>query len=258
MSQVALVTGAGGGIGAAVCTRLASLGYQVVAADVNGEAAQEVASSTGGIAVTADVSRLEDNREMVAQALEAFGHLDLLVLNAGVRSEQSPDMPLDVALYRQVNGINVDGVVFGIDAALPAMSDGGSIVVTASLAGLGPEQANPVYAMGKSAVLAYVRAMAGALAQRGISINALCPGFTDTAILGISKKLMRKQGFPLLTPDDVADAFQTVLTKAGTGEVWTLVPGRPAAPFAFPAVPTTLLPDGSAVELRPFLAPKER
>jgi NAD(P)-dependent dehydrogenase (short-subunit alcohol dehydrogenase family) len=153
--------------------------------------------------------------------------------------------------------VNVDGVVFGIDAATPALArDGGAIVVIASLAALGPDQANPVYALGKSAVLGYVRAMATPLARHRIAINALCPGFTDTAFLGITRKFLRKQRFPMLTPDDVADALGTVLDRADTGEAWTLVAGRPPARFTFTGVPTTLTPDGSEVRLRPFLAPR--
>jgi NAD(P)-dependent dehydrogenase (short-subunit alcohol dehydrogenase family) len=255
--RVALVTGGAGGIGASVCARLHALGYQVVIVDVNLAAARAVADSVDGTAFEADVRDLEHNRAMVAHAEATYGRLDLVVLNAGIRSEQAPDAPLDLSLYRRAHGVNVDGVVFGIDAATPALArHGGSIVVTASLAGLRPEQANPVYAMGKSAVVGYVRAMSGPLAQRGITINAICPGFTDTAILGISKRLMRKQGFPLLTPDDVADAIATMLAQAGTGEAWSLVSGRPPARFDFPAIPASLRPDGSEIELRPFLAPR--
>jgi len=211
----------------------------------------------GGNALRADVGDPDDNREMVAATLDRHGRLDLLVLNAGVNSEQPPDVPLRLERYRRTNAVNVDGVVFGIDAATPALArQGGTILVTASLAALGPEQANPLYAMGKSAVVGYVRAMSVPLARNGISINAICPGFTDTPILGIGKRLMRKQGFPLLSPEDVADACQTVLSEPGTGEAWVLVAGRPVTRFAFPAVPASLLPDGTEVSLRPFLAPR--
>jgi NAD(P)-dependent dehydrogenase (short-subunit alcohol dehydrogenase family) len=256
-APVALITGGAGGIGAAIGARLAARGYRLVVADVDAEAAAKVAEPLGGLGFQADVSDHEQNKAMVAFAEENFGRLDLAILNAGVRSEQSPDVPLDLALYRQVSGVNVDGVVFGVDAALPLLRRaGGAILVTASLAALGPEQANPVYAMGKSAVLGYVRALAASLAQHRITINAVCPGFVDTAILGISKRLMRKQGFPLLTPDDVAGAMEQVLDGGGSGQAWALVAGRAPACFDFPPVPATLLPDGSEVQLRPFLAPR--
>jgi NAD(P)-dependent dehydrogenase (short-subunit alcohol dehydrogenase family) len=255
--RVALVTGGAGGIGTALCGRLGRLGYRVVVVDLDLAAAQAVAEPLGGKAFRADVGDPDDNRAMVADALESYGRLDVAVLNAGVNSEQPPDVAVNLERYRQTSAVNVDGVVFGIDACTPALArQGGAVVVMASLAALRPEQANPLYAMAKSAVLGYVRAMSVPLARSGITVNALCPGFTDTPILGIARKLMRKQGFPLLSPDDVADAFATVLSDPGTGQAWALVAGLPATRFAFPAIPTTLSPDGTEVELRPFLAPR--
>ena len=192
---------------------------------------------------------------MVAHALERFGRLDIAVLNAGVSSDQPPDLPLDLDRYRRVLGVNLDGVAFGIDATVPELArHAGRILVTSSLAGLGPDQANPLYALTKSAAVGYVRAIAASLAQRDVSINALCPGFTDTAILGITRRLIRKQGFPLLTPDDVAAAALTVLRTPGTGQAWTAVAGRPPQPFTFPPLPTTLMPDGTQARFRPFLS----
>lgn len=252
---VALVTGGAGGIGAAVCARLAKSGYRLVVADVDLDGAQRVADESGGTAVRTDVSDPADNRAMVAHAEEAYGRLDVLVLNAGVASDVPPDPPLDLEKYRRAMGVNVDGVVFGIDAGLGLLErSGGQIVVTASLAGLGPEAANPVYALGKSAVVGYVRAMARPLALRGVRINAICPSFADTAILGIAKRLMRKQRFPLLAPDEVAEAIGTIVAGSASGEAWAVVAGRPAAPFAFTEVPTTLQPDGIEVSFKPFLS----
>jgi NAD(P)-dependent dehydrogenase (short-subunit alcohol dehydrogenase family) len=259
-APVALVTGGGNGIGAALCARLAEAGHRVVVVDIDPEATAKSAESCGGIAFPADVSDPDQNRAMVAYAVQHFGRLDIAVLNAGVSSDQPPDLPLDPARYRRVLGVNIDGLAFGIDAAVPELAlQAGRILVTASLAGLGPDQANPLYALTKSAAIGYVRALAASLEQRGISINALCPGFTDTAILGITRRLIRKQGFPLLTPDDVAAAALTVLGTPGTGQAWTLVAGRPPAPFAFPPLPTTLMPDGTQAQFRPFLsrAPKK-
>lgn len=257
---VALVTGGGNGIGAALCARLAATGHRVVVVDVDPDATAKSAQSCGGVAFPADVCDPEQNRAMVAHAFQHFGRLDIAVLNAGVSSDQPPDLPLDLVRYRRVLGVNIDGLAFGIDATVPELvRHGGRILVTASLAGLGPDQANPLYALTKSAAIGYVRAMAASLEQRGVSINALCPGFTDTAILGITRRLLRKQGFPLLTPDDVAAAALTVLQTPGTGQAWTLVAGRPPQPFAFPQMPTTLMPDGTQAQFRPFLgrAPKK-
>lgn len=259
-TPVALVTGGGNGIGAALCAKLAEAGHRVVVVDIDPEATAKVADSCGGVAFEADVCDPEQNRAMVAHAVERFGRLDVAVLNAGVSSDQPPDLPLDLDRYRRVLRVNIDGLAFGIDAAAPELAQhGGRILVTASLAGLGPDQANPLYALTKSAAIGYVRAIAASLTQRGVSINALCPGFTDTAILGITRLLIRKQRFPLLSPDDVAAAALTILDTPGTGQAWTLVAGRPPQPFAFPPLPTTLMPDGSQAQFRPFLskAPKK-
>ncbi|MEZ0114304.1 NAD(P)-dependent dehydrogenase (short-subunit alcohol dehydrogenase family) [Catenulispora sp. EB89] len=254
-APVALVTGAGNGIGAALCAKLAAAGHRVVVVDIDPEATAKSAESCGGAVFPADVSDLDQNRAMVAHAIERFGRLDIAVLNAGVSSDQPPDLPLDVERYRRVLGVNVDGLAFGIDATVPELArHAGRILVTASLAGLGPDQANPLYALTKSAAIGYVRAIADSLEQRDIRINALCPGFTDTAILGITRRLIRKQGFPLLSPDDVADAALTVLAEPGTGQAWTVVAGRAPQPFAFPPLPTTLMPDGSQARFRPLFS----
>ena len=257
---VALVTGGGAGIGAAVCERLAARGWTVLVTDVDEAAAVKVAEGVAGLGGTAsalavDVSDPERNRAMVAEAVARHGRLDLAVLNAGVASEQPPDMPLEVERYRRALGVNVDGVVFGIDAAAPELArhGGGSIVVTASLAGIGPEDANPVYALGKAAVVGYVRAISVPLARTGVRVNAMCPGFADTAILGITRRLLRKQGFPLLSAEQVAEGIVAVHERAETGEVWTILPGRPAERFEFAAAPSALNADGSEAVMKPFL-----
>jgi NADP-dependent 3-hydroxy acid dehydrogenase YdfG len=111
---------------------------------------------------------------MVAHAVAVHGRLDALVLNAGVRSDLDPTQPLDVAAYRHVCGVNLDAVVFGVDAGVPALAaTNGSILVAASLAGLDPTPANPVYAMGKAGAVAYVRAMVPATLRPDGSVARL-------------------------------------------------------------------------------------
>jgi NAD(P)-dependent dehydrogenase (short-subunit alcohol dehydrogenase family) len=242
----ALVTGGAGGIGAAICARLAAGGYAVTVADLDLDAAERVAKEVGGTALQCDVA-----------GPPAFdGPLDLVVLAAGIQSDVPPDPGIDRARYRRALAVNVDGVVLGIDAALPAMSEGGQIVVIASLAALGPEQANPVYALTKAAVVAYVRAMAAPLAARGVRINALCPGFTDTPFLGITGRLLRKQKIPLLSPEDVALAVDAVTRSDDNGSVWAVVAGRPPWRYEFSDLPGALRADGTEVVLKPFLSAK--
>jgi NAD(P)-dependent dehydrogenase (short-subunit alcohol dehydrogenase family) len=254
---VALVTGGGGGIGAAVCARLATGGYDVVVADLDLDAAERVAKEVGGTAVRADVCDPAGNADIVARTLDAHDALDLLVLAAGIQSDVPPDPGVDVARYRRALGVNLDGVVFGVDAAHEALQRSrGQAIVVASLAALGPQQANPVYALTKAAVVGYVRALSTPLAARGVRINALCPGFTDTPFLGITGRLLRKQKIPLLSPDEVAAAVETVAAGSGTGEAWALVPGRPPHRYEFPEVPPALRADGTEVVLKPFLSAK--
>ena len=243
---VALVTGGGGGIGAAIEARLAGRGYRLVVADVDGAQARHTAGRLGGTAVEVDVSDHGRNVAMVARAVAVYGRLDLVVLNAGVNSGQSAGDPLDVARYRRTNGVNVDGVVFGIDAALPVLSArGGAIVVISSLACLAPQHANPVYALGKSAVVGYVRALAAPLAKADVTINAVCPSFVDTPLLGTTRDWLLDQGFPMLSADDVAVAVLAALDGGRSGEAWQVVAGRAASPYGYPDIPVSLLPDGT-------------
>ncbi len=250
MYRVAIVTGGAGAIGEAISRRLSTQGYRVVVADLDGGAADRVAEEIRGYGVALDVRDLEQNRAVVAEALHRYGRLDLAALHAGINSEQRATAALDEIRYRRTVGVNVDGVVFGIDAAVPAMSaHGGTIVVTCSMAALAPEFSNPMYTLTKSAILGYVRAMANPLRQYGITINAICPSFVDTPMLGRTRQLLREQNFPLLSPQDVATTLDQVAHGAGSGEAWTLVAGRPAAAHEFPAAAAALRPDGSPATL---------
>lgn len=248
-APVALVTGGAGGIGAATCEALAARGHRLVVADLDETAAAAVADRVGGVAVGVDVTDAEASRAAVRRAVEEYGRLDVVALNAGVSSGHSGAAPLDPAAYRRILGVNVDGVVFGVDAAVPALcaAGGGSIVVTASLAGLVPMPADPLYTLTKTAVVAYARALAEPLAADGIRINALCPGFADTAILGAAREAFLAAGFPLLAPADVAAAFLAVLDGGRTGEAWFVQPGRAPTPYRFHGVPGPVVSGGGTM-----------
>jgi short-subunit dehydrogenase len=109
-------------------------------------------------------------------------------------------------------------------------------VVTASLAGLVPMPADPLYTLTKTAVVGYVRAVAPALAGQGVTVTALCPGFADTAILGSMRDELVAT-LPLLTADDVGDAFLALLDGGKPGEAWFVQPGREPGPYVFRGVP---------------------
>lgn len=246
--QVALVTGGAMGIGAAAVRRLAGAGAKVVIADVDRENGQRVAGAVGGEFVFCDVSRSEDNDGAVAAAQDRFGGLDVVLLNAGIATTTlGLGDDFDVAHYRRAMGINLDGVVFGVHAALPALRarGGGAIVMTSSLAGLTGVPADPIYCANKHAVVGLARALGPALATEGITVNALCPGFADTAINDPVRGLIAKARIPMLTADQVATVFMDILADDRTGQAWYVQPGRPGEPFAFRNIPGPRAADGS-------------
>jgi NAD(P)-dependent dehydrogenase (short-subunit alcohol dehydrogenase family) len=237
-APVALVTGGASGIGAGVARRLRQRGADVMVADVD-DAGRALADEIGGAFVRCDVRDLDANREAVAACVSRFGGLDVAVLNAGVTSGMQLDEDFDVDRYRTVMGVNLDGVVFGAVAALPALRarGGGQIVATASLAGLTPIPFDPLYVANKHAVVGLVRSLGLAHGGEGIRVNAVCPGFADTPLIGGVHELLEGAGFPILTVDEVVAAFEAVIDGDGSGECWFVQAGRPSEPFEFRRVP---------------------
>ncbi|WP_084958453.1 SDR family oxidoreductase [Thermoactinospora rubra] len=238
--KVALITGGGSGIGAAVARRLAAEGARLVLADVDEAAGKAVASELDALFVRCDVSRLADNQAAVAAAMSEYGRLDLAFLNAGVATKCGIGDDFDPERYRLAMGVNLDGVVYGVHAALPALrrSGGGTIVATSSMAGIVGIPGDPIYAANKHAVVGLVRSLGPDLAPFGVKVQALCPSFADTPILGEDgKALLDEMGFPVLDVSEVVDAFMKLLASEGTGECWFVVPGRESEPFAFRRAP---------------------
>jgi NAD(P)-dependent dehydrogenase (short-subunit alcohol dehydrogenase family) len=115
---------------------------------------------------------------------------------------------------------------------------GGGIVATASLAGLTATPFDPFYGANKHAVVGLVRAAGAAYADKGIFVNAICPGFADTNIVTPeSRSVLARIGVPLLAVDRVVDAFVAALTSGEGGQCWYIQPGRPSEPFRFRNVP---------------------
>lgn len=235
--HVALVTGGAAGIGAAVCARLAADGYRVAVVDRDAEAAARVAGECGGLAVACDVTSDTALRAAVDEVVAWGGRLDVLVLNAGSVGGQSGLEDLDVAAYRRVMGVNVDHVVFGLNAALPSLrrAGGGTVIATSSLAGLTGMPGDAIYTLSKHAVVGYVRSAAATLAGDRVRVMAVCPGFTDTALIAGFRD--RFGEFPLLAASDVADAVTAMLSRGTSGECWYVQPGREPEPFRFRGVP---------------------
>jgi NAD(P)-dependent dehydrogenase (short-subunit alcohol dehydrogenase family) len=240
--RVALVTGGAGGLGRATCQALAEAGARIVVADIDEDGGHEVAARLDGDFVLCDVSSLDDNLAAVQTALDLHGRLDLVHLNAGIVTGCGIGENFDMERYRRAAGVNLDGVVFGTHAALPALGEGGAIVATASLAGLAAVPQDPVYAATKHAVVGLTRALGPALAPRGIRFNAVCPGFTETNIIVGVREFLDANGIPIMDAETVAEVVVEVFAAEGTGECWFVQYGRPAAPFQFRNIPGTRAP----------------
>lgn len=235
--KAALVTGGASGIGAEAVRRLAAAGARVAIADLDEQAARTLAEEIGGLALPGDVAAPDTMPMLVDIAEDTFGRLDLVLLNAGITAGQSGIEDLDLGGYRKIMGVNVDHVVFGLTAAVPALrrAGGGVIVATASLAGLTAMPGDALYTLSKHAVVGYVRAAAPVLAAEGIRVNAVCPGFADTPLLAPAKEQLAD--FPLLQASDVVDAIVAILDRGEPGECWYVQPGREPGPYGFRGVP---------------------
>jgi NAD(P)-dependent dehydrogenase (short-subunit alcohol dehydrogenase family) len=168
--------------------------------------------------------------------------VDLACLNAGVVSGERLIARVSDEQYRRIVGVNVDGVVFGV-RRLSRVMRGGSIVVTASLAGLTAMENDPLYALTKHALVGFVRSVAPQLTERGIRLNMVNPGIVDTPLLGDEgREALDAAGFPLLQPEEVAAAVLRAAADDEVGQAWVVQPGREPLKFRFPGVPGPRVP----------------
>ena len=187
--RIALVTGAGQGMGRAVAEALSERGATVVINDVSAEAAQKVAldlNASGGtaIAVPADVSRGADVRRMVAQVVERFGAIHVLVNNAGVlRPTVVPEISEEE--WDFILGVNLKGTFLCSQAVLPAMKEKGygRIVCFSSVGAMSGSPSHSHYAAAKAAVIGLTKAIAADYVKQGIRCNCIGPGTVDTPSL---------------------------------------------------------------------------
>jgi NAD(P)-dependent dehydrogenase (short-subunit alcohol dehydrogenase family) len=243
----ALVTGGASGIGKGTARRLVEHGADVVVGDIDDDGGRSLAVEIGATFVHLDVADPAAWDQVVATS-QPF---DIAFLNAGVstNSGNEPEQPqgfdlvefplvaMPDAAYRRIMSVNVDGVVFGTRALLPAMLEHGrgDIVVTASMAGIGPIAFDPVYGLTKHAVVGFVRSMATALDQRpghDVCISAVCPGFTDTNILTPDlKQLITQLGLEIMAPEQVGDVVVRALHERINGAQWVVWPGVDPTPY---------------------------
>lgn len=243
--RVALVTGGGSGIGRATAQLLAERGMRVCVVDIDEASAGTVADEIGGLARGCDVSDPQQIDAAFAACLDELGGLDVAFLNAGISIRWSGDIgSLEAADYRRSLGVNLDGVVFGARAAVRAMrtcpaAGERAIVATASLAGLLPWHPDPVYSLGKHAVVGFMRAVAPNLSPEGIAVHTVCPGITETGVLGNRRRLVEGAGVPVMEPQAIADAVLAAVMAPldATGATWVVQHGKPPWTMEFAGVP---------------------
>jgi NAD(P)-dependent dehydrogenase (short-subunit alcohol dehydrogenase family) len=190
MNKVALVTGAGSGIGQASAELFAAEGARVVVADITGEAAERVAAGIRdrgctAIAVTGDVSKASDARRMVEETVKAFGRIDILLSNAGIPSIVESIELLPEEQWDRVIDVNLKGTYLLSLAAVPLMKaqGGGVILVTGSEMGFLADPQAPAYNASKGGLHMLMKSMAVNLIKHNIRVNAVCPGITNTPLL---------------------------------------------------------------------------
>ena len=238
-----LVTGGASGIGAGIARHWANMGNDVLITDVDDALGTALAKELGATFQHLDVTSVEQWADFTTQ----HKPFDVVFLNAGVASggnifgATNPEevFEFDLGNYRRVSSINIDGVVLGVAHLANAMvkNGGGDIVVTASMAGLFPIQADPIYGLTKHAVLGFVKSLAPTLIEHNVCLSAICPFFVDTPLVNAeSQALIRETGFDILTVDQVIDAAQTAVAERSAGSQWVIFPGLPVVKAPEPAL----------------------
>ncbi|RWD98759.1 SDR family NAD(P)-dependent oxidoreductase [Mesorhizobium sp.] len=187
----ALVVGGAVGIGRAVCQAFAAAGASVAVADrgwpdeKSSIVAELAASGVDAYSDEVDVRDEASVSRVIQHAIGRFGRLDILVNNAGITSAGAPMQQQDTALWAEIFAVNVNGVAFGMKHVLPHMLERGSgrIINTSSQLAHKPVPNHGAYCASKAAVTALTASVAQEVARRGITVNCVCPGMTDTAML---------------------------------------------------------------------------
>ena len=211
--KIAIVTGAASGFGRAIAELYANEGAKVVVADINGQGARDVAKGIGSAArhVACDVTKKSDVAAMVAEAVNGFGGLDVMVNNAGA-SFRAKVEDISANGWNTVVGINLNGTFFGCKWAGKQMLDqpgGGAIINISSIAGVYGSTMMSHYGASKAAVINFTRELGMAWGRRGIRVNCIAPGPVETeGYMGV----LTKQD-----PAAAKTAYDTVAARVGMG-----------------------------------------
>jgi NAD(P)-dependent dehydrogenase (short-subunit alcohol dehydrogenase family) len=228
--QVAVVTGAGSGIGAATARGFAAAGAKVVVLDLDPAAGEQVAGELGADFLAADVAEPAQTANAVAEVIRRYGRLDVLVNNAGI-TEFAAVLHISESHWDKIHAVNSRGLFFCLQAAARQMAarDGGSIVNISSISARGYRlTSSAAYSSSKGSVLALTRTAALQLAQHNVRVNAICPGVTLTSIL-----------------DEWRDSGEAA--QAQWGEMLAGIPlGRPNLPEHIAALAVFLATDGAS------------
>lgn len=199
--QVAVVTGAGSGMGRATSLKLSEMGMKLVLVDFNQQTGEETLGMIkeeggDGIFVQANVAESVDVQNYVNKALEAFGQIDVFFNNAGVIQKPSLLAEVPESEYDRILAVNLKGVFLGLKYVIPVMvkQGSGSIINTASTAGLKSEHSLSVYSASKHAVVGITKAAALEYAKTGVRINAVCPGGVTTSLVAGLEQTIKETG----------------------------------------------------------------
>ncbi|MXV89230.1 MAG: glucose 1-dehydrogenase [Acidimicrobiia bacterium] len=219
--KVAIVTGAGSGLGRAAALRFAAEGASVACVDLDREGAQETVSAMGerGLVVVADVTAEADTERMVAETVERFGPPTVLYANAGIGGRGAAG-EVDLELWQAVLAVNLTGVWLSAKACLPAMMDagGGSIINQGSITALIGFANSAAYSASKGGVISLTRQMAIDYAPHNVRVNAICPGVIETPLL--RRSWAQAQGVPESEVDDLlAEHWHPQIPMGRLGQV---------------------------------------